>query len=100
MKLVITLLALLISTSLACAADKEKPKRPGDSKRAPDAFFKSVDKNGDGFVSRDEYMADPRAKQSPKTAETNFPRLDKDKDGKLSKDEFNGTTGKGKGDAK
>ena len=43
------------------------------------AMFKSMDKNGDGFISKDE------AKGTPHDAD--FASLDKDGDGKLSPDE-------------
>src|SRR5918995_1733473 len=44
-----------------------------------EAMFKDLDKNKDGFISKEE------AKGSPH--ETDFTKLDKNSDGKLSKDE-------------
>ena len=43
------------------------------------AMFTSMDKNGDGFVSKDEAKGTPH--------EADFASLDKNRDGKLSKDE-------------
>jgi hypothetical protein len=50
-----------------------------------EAMFKSMDKNGDGFISKDE------AKGSPHEAE--FAALDKNGDGKLSRSEHAASPG-------
>jgi hypothetical protein len=42
-------------------------------------FFKNMDTNGDGFISKDEYMA---------AAEARFKKLDANGDGKISKEEM------------
>lgn len=47
------------------------------------ARFKSIDRNGDGQVSKDEYLA-----YQAKKAETRFARLDKNHDGVLNTDEL------------
>jgi hypothetical protein len=102
MKLILTLTALFVGASLALAAEGDKPKRPaeggkGDAKKFnPEEIFKRLDANSDGSVSKDEYLAGPRAKQDPAKAGENFTRLDKDKDGKLTKEEFTAGMGKGK----
>lgn len=94
MKLVLTLTALLMSASLAMAAEGDKPKKPeggkpGEGKRPnPEEIFKKLDANADGSVSKDEFLASPRAKQDPAKAEEHFSHVDKDGDGKLSKEEF------------
>jgi hypothetical protein len=102
MKLILTLAALALSASLTLAADE--PKKPGEGKAGegkakfnPEEIFKRLDANSDGSVSKDEYLAGPRAKQDPAKAGENFARLDKDKDSKLTKEEFAaGMAGKGK----
>jgi Ca2+-binding EF-hand superfamily protein len=105
MKLTLTLAALFVSASLAIAAEGDKPKKPGEGKAGdgkrpnPEEIFKKLDANSDGSVSKDEYMAGPRAKQDPAKAGEGFSRLDKDSDGKLSKEEFAAAM-KGKGDRK
>lgn len=93
MKLLLTLTALLASASLALAAEGDRPKKPedgkpGEGKRNPEAVFKKLDANADGAVSKDEFLAGPRAKQDPAKAGEHFSRIDKDSDGKLSKEEF------------
>lgn len=103
MKLILTLTALFVSASLALAAEGDKPKKPGEGKpgegKRPDPaeMFKRLDANADGSLSKDEYLANPRAKQDPAKAGERFAMLDKDKDGKLSKEEF-AAMAKGKGD--
>lgn len=101
MKLVLTLTALLASASLVLAADEpKKPGERGEGKRPnPEEFFKKLDTNADGSVSKDEYLAGPRAKQDPAKGAENFGKLDKDNDGKLTKDEF-AAMAKGKRDGK
>jgi EF hand domain-containing protein len=44
-----------------------------------EAMFKALDKNGDGFISREEAMGTPHA--------ADFSNLDKNGDGKLSREE-------------
>jgi Ca2+-binding EF-hand superfamily protein len=46
-----------------------------------DARFKSLDRNGDGFVSRDE-------SKDAEELKTRFSELDVNNDGKLSRDEY------------
>src|SRR4029079_14540187 len=86
MKLILTLTALFVSASLVMAADEAKKlgegKGKGDGKRpSPEEFFKKLDANGDGTVSKDEYLASPRAKQDPAKAGENFTKMDKDNNG-------------------
>ena len=106
MKKILTLCALAICGAFTLhAADGDKPKKPGDGKpgegkRNPEEMFKKMDTNGDGSVSKDEFMAGPRAKQDPAKAEERFKELDKNNDGKLSPEEFKaGGPGKKGGDA-
>lgn len=47
----------------------------------PAAFFQSADKNGDGTLSRDEWVAAGRREQT-------FDRVDTDHDGKVTLDEI------------
>jgi len=78
----------------------DEPKKPGEGKRpSPEEFFKKLDANGDGSLSKDEYLASPRAKQDPAKGAENFAKMDKDSDGKLTKEEF-AAMAKGKGDGK
>jgi hypothetical protein len=105
MKLILTLTALFVSASLAMAADEAKKpaEGKGEGKRpSPEEFFKKLDANGDGSLSKDEYLASPRAKQDPAKGAENFGKMDKDGDGKLTKEEFAAAAKarEGKGDGK
>ena len=83
---------LALAGRLAVAEDAAKPGepgKPGEGKRpSPEEIFKKLDANADGSVSKDEFMAGPRAKQDPAKGGEHFTRMDTDKDGKLSKEEF------------
>ncbi|RBP43691.1 EF hand domain-containing protein [Roseimicrobium gellanilyticum] len=92
MKIILTLGAMLLSATLALAAEGDKPGKPpggGDRPRGnPEEFFKKLDTNSDGAISKEEYLASPRAKENAERAEKGFAAKDKDKDGKLTKEEF------------
>jgi len=84
MKTILTLAALFLGaslTSLATAADK-----PG--KGDPEAAFKKLDTNGDGSITKEEYMASKKAQKDADKAGKHFEKLDANKDGKISKEEF------------
>jgi hypothetical protein len=66
------------------AGGSASPPSTGTTQSAPasggaEAMFKSLDKNGDGFISKDEARGSPHDKD--------FAKLDKDGDGKLSRAE-------------
>lgn len=89
MKTILTLCALAICGAFTLrAADAEKPKKAGEGKRNPEEMFKRLDKNSDGFLSKEEFLAGPMAQKNKENAEKRFAAQDKDKDGKLSKEEF------------
>jgi hypothetical protein len=52
----------------------------GPGAGVPPTDITQLDKNNDGYVSREEMSADPRA--------GNFDDMDKDRDGRLSRDEY------------
>lgn len=86
MKITALLFALLLGASMTYAADAEKPKTEGDKpKPSPEEMFKKKDANGDGKVSKEEFLKG--AKDAAK-AEAAFTAKDKDKDGFLTKEEF------------
>jgi iduronate 2-sulfatase len=75
--------------SLVAALPEAKPQiaKPADAKPKTNraALFQRKDANGDGKLTREEFLADqPDPKQAPKR----FERFDADKDGVLSRDEF------------
>lgn len=64
---------LAVSTLPAMAEDK-----PAPGKEPPKGVFAKHDVNGDGVVSKEEFLAH---------AETKFKEIDKDGDGKITKEE-------------
>ena len=50
--------------------------------------FKKADKNGDGLVSKQEYMSTPYAKRSAVKSSLIFAQMDKNSDGNLNLEEF------------
>lgn len=96
MKLNQRILVIALATAIAApgavfAAKSEKK----NEKAAP--TFAQCDKNSDGFVSKEEFVA---AGGNAKAREKQFAAKDKDGDGKLSKQEFGGGNGKGGGKKK
>lgn len=85
MKTTFALCALLLVGGLTLmAADKaDKPKGKPD----PEAFFKKLDSNGDGKLSKAEYMASPGAKKDSAKAETRWKHLSKGKE-EITLDEY------------
>ena len=78
--LLAALLAAIFALPLAAQAGNDKAvKATSGSDGGAEAMFKSMDKNGDGFISKEE------AKGTPHAAE--FAQLDKNGDGKLSPEE-------------
>src|SRR5688500_12756799 len=80
--LVVPSSALAQGTSSAIqppSAGKAAGEKAGGSSGGAEAMFKSLDKNGDGYISKDEAKGTPHEKD--------FARLDKNGDGKLSREE-------------
>ena len=77
--LLATALSIVCSLASAAAPDAQTPARPGPG---------SLDKNGDGYLSRDEVSGHPRLAES-------FERIDANKDGLLSTDELRAARGSG-----
>lgn len=99
MKTILTLCALAICGAFTLqAADGGKPKKPrdgkpgegkpGKGKHNPEEIFKKMDANNDGFVSKDEFMASPRAKENPEKGAEKFNKLDAKGAGKITLEEF------------
>lgn len=82
---------IALCLSLALPAFAEETQKEGDAANQPKKpdmkqIFKKKDKDGDGFLSKDEFV-NKKAKD-PSKAETAFTKKDKDNDGKLSEAEF------------
>jgi Ca2+-binding EF-hand superfamily protein len=85
MKALTTTLALLAIAAVGVnAQDAGKKKAPMN----PEEMFKKLDKDGNGSVSKEEFMASPGAKKDATKAEERFGKMDKNKDGSLSKEEM------------
>jgi len=90
-KFLMTFSALaLMAAPAAFAQDENAPPPPGAGKGAPEGRgpggpggpgerWQKIDKDGDGFISRVEFLA---------PAEEKFTEIDKDADGKISKEEM------------
>jgi hypothetical protein len=101
MKIILSLCTLAICGAFAVHAADE-PKKPGGpggekGKMNPEEIFKKLDTNGDGKVTKDEYMAGPRAKQDPAKAEERWKTISKGKDSITLEDFKAGMTGGKKG---
>lgn len=105
------LLAGGLSIGFAVAQDapkgKGKGKGPVDPAKRAEMILKQFDKDGDGFLSKEEFAATPlaaRVKEKGGDVDKFFAARDTDKDGKLSKEELAappaGGKGKGKGKGK
>ncbi len=102
MKAITSILSILALAATLNAADGDAPKKPAAEagKKAPpspEAMMKALDKNTDGKVSKEEFMASPGAKKDEAKAGERFGKMDKDKDGSLTLEEM---TPKKKKDAK
>ena len=51
-------------------------------------MFKKLDKDGNGSVSKEEFLASPGAKKDAAKATERFGKMDKNSDGSLSKEEM------------
>jgi Ca2+-binding EF-hand superfamily protein len=85
--------ALAAAFTLPFTAEAAKGDRKNKKQASP--AFSSVDKDGDGSITQEEYVAAMKDSIGEETAKTQFASLDKNKDGKLSKEEFEaGAAGK------
>lgn len=91
--------ALAAAFTLPFTAEAAKGDRK-NKKQASSPAFSSVDKDGNGSVTEEEYIAAMKDSIGEETAKTQFASLDKNKDGKLSKEEFEAGAASGKKEKK
>jgi len=97
MKSITSILAILALAATVHAAEGDKKPEAGKKKAPnPEEMFKRLDKDGNGSISKEEYMASPQAKKDEAKAAERFGKLDKNGDGSLSKEEFAAATKKKK----
>jgi len=86
MKSITSILAVLsLSATLALADDKPATPTPAATPDAaaakpkldPAEQFKKLDTNGDGKISKEEWMASKHAQKDPAKAEAQFKKLEK-----------------------
>ena len=80
--MIVAVVACGLLSSVACAKDK------APHKKTPEEQFKALDKDGDGFLSKDEYLAQAKSPEQKEKLEKKFAQLDTNGDGKLSLEEF------------
>ena len=84
----IAILALAGSVSFA-EGDRKPQERDGQRKRPnPAEIIKKLDTNGDGSVSKAEFLAGERAQKDPERAAKAFAHMDSDGDGQLKTSDF------------
>ncbi len=105
------LLALIASAGLVAAEDAPAKREGKKAPQDPAEAFKKMDKNADGKVSQEEFLAVKRWQDKQDQGKEVFAKADTDKDGNLTVEEFKahvakrgakgpGGEGKGKGKGK
>ncbi len=90
MKSITSILSILALTATLNAAEGDKKPEAGKDKpkMSPEEMFKKLDKDGNGSVSKEEFLASPGAKKDAAKATERFGKMDKNSDGSLSKEEM------------
>jgi len=92
----ILLAAVAAALVLPLAAHAAKGDKKKTDSKNPAANFATLDKDGNGSVSQDEYVAAMKEKLGEDGAKTHFAELDKNHDGQLSKEELGADSTAGK----
>lgn len=88
MKSITSILAILALAATVNAAEGDKKPEEGKKKGNPEEMFKKLDKDGNGSISKEEFMASPNAKKDEAKAAERFGKMDKNSDGSLTKEEM------------
>lgn len=83
--------ALICPVALQAAKAERRDKRNQTPEQLPVAFA-AADADGNGSVSKEEFVAALKEKLGEGGAASKFASLDKSADGKLSKEEYSGGT--------
>lgn len=84
--LILTAIALLFSLSLSQA--KEGKGKKGHKKHSVDQVIEKLDTDGDGALSREEFLSSKRSQKRPGKAEKRFEKMDTNDDDILTKEEM------------
>ncbi len=93
MKVTSILFALLLAATISYAEEGKKKEGAEKPKMDPAAYFAKKDANGDGKLSKEEFL---KGSKDAAKSEAQFAAKDKDKDGFLTKEEFMAAGGKKK----
>ena len=78
-------------SSVVRLQQKSRPQKtttaPAPQRRSQDRFFKSRDRNGDGAITLEEYIGNPKGRNVPALTKR-FKKIDSNGDGKLQRDEL------------
>ena len=87
--IVAVLVAALACPGAVQAAKADRKNKNQQQEQLPVAFA-AADTNGDGNVTKEEFVAALKEKLGEGGASSKFASLDKNSDGKLSKEEYSG----------
>ena len=77
-----------LSSVLLASCETSQPQRGGGQQPDRKTMFIRLDTNGDGVLTRQEFMAGPAAQRNPDQAPQVFRRMDRNGNGTLSRQEF------------
>lgn len=83
-----TSLALAFAAAFALLLPALAEEGADKPKSDPTKSFAKLDANSDGAVTKQEFLASPKAQKDPEKAAKKFGKMDTDANGSLSLDEF------------
>ena len=88
MKMPIRLILASLAAAIALPITASAAKADRKKKDSPETTFATIDKDGNGVVTPEEYVGLMGKTLGETAAKARFDELDKDKNGKLTKEEF------------